>query len=907
MKSQILFDTSSVKLCDELYKLGSKYLFIYGDWARNYFLASIKLESSHTNKTTTILGVRALANIGYSYSLEGEHINAIKYYDSVIAYKSIYPIFPLVFVHIRLGESYTILGEWNQAHQNFLNAEHTFLNAISNSQAFDPEFVLRTKKQIYDLYIQWANSCLIQNRYDEAIIYCQNGFKLVRNVSNPEDTLFRVAGLYLTMGNAYLEFALSKQKSNYSSHCILLDSAMISYKKASEYYFGANDYSTYISSLNNVATILYIGNRFSEAKSAYLRAINLNKNAEGIYNPEQLKYSYLNIGSSYYRLNALDSANYYYTLLLRSLNGDTTIVFPPIQQLKSNYEFNLLFLGSFGRLKLAMSSKKIGSDILSQASYDSLAKLLNHMRGNLINDLSKVKLAQKSRLWIPDAVIDMASLYYQNGNPEFKDKVFHFIEHSKAFSLLEASRLNNAGALLTEHLQKLQNEISKLQLDAINNKDLEAEISSKQHDFFDRLQKEAPAYFALKYQGIRNHPKQVQDSILEADQTMLEYFIHDSLLLILAIQKDTFLLDTVHIAKRELFNRVSEFRAHMNPVDSTGRISDAKQSSFCKQSFELYQLLVGRIKNRIRLNQRLVIIPDGSLNDLSFDALLCQWEPDQLHIPDLVKNEQFLVQQHAISYCFSASLLEEMKKGDDKPSLNSSLALFAPDFHKSSALLPYMNYQKEEIHKIQMQIPSSHLVKLSSKENFIRVTKTHAFMHIATHGFESPDPDQSFIAFNQTSIQPDTSQFLYLKELYHIPMRQELLTLTACETALGPLQEGEGNISLARGFAYAGVKAMITTLWKIQTNGASKIIPEFYRHYLVNGKPKDVALSESKRAYLKAGKAVYPDEWAGLILIGNAAEFAPKPKVFPYLWILFGTAMIITFIYFLKRKKSWFA
>lgn len=135
-------------------------------------------------------------------------------------------------------------------------------------------------------------------------------------------------------------------------------------------------------------------------------------------------------------------------------------------------------------------------------------------------------------------------------------------------------------------------------------------------------------------------------------------------------------------------------------------------------------------------------------------------------------------------------------------------------------------------------------------------------------------------------------------------MRQELLTLTACETALGPLKEGEGNISLARGFAYAGVKAMITTLWKIQTNGASKIIPEFYKNYLVTGKSKDVALSESKRAYLKAGKAVYPDEWAGLILIGNAAKYTPKQKMLSYLWIFYGSTILIALIYFWRRQKQ---
>lgn len=134
-------------------------------------------------------------------------------------------------------------------------------------------------------------------------------------------------------------------------------------------------------------------------------------------------------------------------------------------------------------------------------------------------------------------------------------------------------------------------------------------------------------------------------------------------------------------------------------------------------------------------------------------------------------------------------------------------------------------------------------------------------------------------------------------------MRQELLTLTACETALGKLREGEGNISLARGFAYAGVKAMITSLWKIQTQGASKILPQFYHKFLNEGKPKDVALNESKRAYLKTGKAVYPDDWAGLILIGNTQAKREGGSGSNLIWWMSAFVVFIG-IYWLWRYRK---
>ena len=96
--------------------------------------------------------------------------------------------------------------------------------------------------------------------------------------------------------------------------------------------------------------------------------------------------------------------------------------------------------------------------------------------------------------------------------------------------------------------------------------------------------------------------------------------------------------------------------------------------------------------------------------------------------------------------------------------------------------------------------------------------------------------------------------------------------LSACETGIGKLQRGEGIISLARAFAYAGAKSIFTTLWKVDDEKTKDLVIDFYK-YLKVGKAKDEALHLAKLDFLKKNKgkgaANHPFFWAGMIGIGD--------------------------------------
>ena len=130
------------------------------------------------------------------------------------------------------------------------------------------------------------------------------------------------------------------------------------------------------------------------------------------------------------------------------------------------------------------------------------------------------------------------------------------------------------------------------------------------------------------------------------------------------------------------------------------------------------------------------------------------------------------------------------------------------------------------------------------KASLIDAIEHKRILHFAGHGVSfSDDSDNSFLALG--SDIDDQDQKLTLRELYQLKSNNEMVVLSACSTADGEVAEGEGVLSLARGFFYAGAKSVVSTLESINDQSSAIIMAEFYKQ-LKKGKRKDVALQQAK-------------------------------------------------------------
>jgi CHAT domain-containing protein len=158
----------------------------------------------------------------------------------------------------------------------------------------------------------------------------------------------------------------------------------------------------------------------------------------------------------------------------------------------------------------------------------------------------------------------------------------------------------------------------------------------------------------------------------------------------------------------------------------------------------------------------------------------------------------------------------------------------------------------------------------ATEQKFYDVAGDYRMVHLSTHGVaDARQGDYSYLAFAE---QKDSieNEFLYVRDIYNTQLNADLVFLSACETAQGELQRGEGIISLARAFAYAGAKSIITTLWQVDDAATKDISIEFYKN-LKKGLTKDFALRQAKLRHIKSARSAqkHPFFWAAMIGIGD--------------------------------------
>ncbi len=152
------------------------------------------------------------------------------------------------------------------------------------------------------------------------------------------------------------------------------------------------------------------------------------------------------------------------------------------------------------------------------------------------------------------------------------------------------------------------------------------------------------------------------------------------------------------------------------------------------------------------------------------------------------------------------------------------------------------------------------------RETFIqRVNEGHSLIHIASHGFFSGDPDQSFImAYDKLITMQQLSQIFKTEAFSERPV--DLVTLSACQTAEG---DDRSPLGLSGVVLQTGVKSVVGTLWPVADEAALQFFSEFYKHYQQPGENKAQALQHAQVQLLKQENMQHPLFWAPFILVGE--------------------------------------
>ena len=214
-------------------------------------------------------------------------------------------------------------------------------------------------------------------------------------------------------------------------------------------------------------------------------------------------------------------------------------------------------------------------------------------------------------------------------------------------------------------------------------------------------------------------------------------------------------------------------------------------------------------------------------------------------------------------------------------------------------MINVLPWSGKETEKIQAEI---FIDSLATKTRFLHLASKFPVIHLATHaGANDKDPMLSSIVF----YPGETDNQLTAREIYDLDLDStDLIVLSACETADGKLQKGEGLLSLSRAFAYAGCPNIIASLWKAEDRTTAYISQRLY-HYLSLDYKKDEALQQAKIDLINnkeiEGRFKSPRYWAHLVLIG---EYEPHHKRKNWAGVAIGIVIMLLGYVAIRKGKA---
>ncbi|WP_367056796.1 CHAT domain-containing protein [Algibacter sp. 2305UL17-15] len=369
----------------------------------------------------------------------------------------------------------------------------------------------------------------------------------------------------------------------------------------------------------------------------------------------------------------------------------------------------------------------------------------------------------------------------------------------------------------------------------------------------------------------------LQEKLLQNEAVLVEYFYGKNTIYQFIVSNENISMHPVEITS-ETKQQITDF-IHLF---DTASIINNDINAFTTKAFQLYKFLK---LDRISAYKNAIIIPDGLLNFIPFETLLTS-ETNAMAFSKM----PFVVQQQNIVYSSNISFYIT----EHQPIKNDKLLGVFPVFEATEKQL---TYSVKEASAIKNETDAQLLMhEKATKINFLENATDYSILHLSTHASSG-----DFITPANIDFYDDT---LYLNALNSLDLNASLVVLSACETGIGKLYKGEGAMSIARGFQYAGVKNLLFSLWQINDLSTSQMMQSFYEN-LSSSTSASYSNQKSKLDYLQndainnAKKSPY--YWGAFVYYGKLTPPNTSKSIY---YTCIGIAFILILVFLLLKYKK---
>jgi CHAT domain-containing protein len=283
---------------------------------------------------------------------------------------------------------------------------------------------------------------------------------------------------------------------------------------------------------------------------------------------------------------------------------------------------------------------------------------------------------------------------------------------------------------------------------------------------------------------------------------------------------------------------------------------------------------------RIRSAREVVLVPDGPLSLLPFEALVTGASGSG-------SPRFWLDEGPPIRYTPSATLLREIG-GRGTAGAGTALSVFNPSYGSLAPIpalgpLPALPGTSVEADRVRSAL--SGLVELRSlqgpaaRESAVRALMSHKrWIHLATHGLVDEQGSDLFAALafapeSSAAARGDDDGLLELHEIYDLTLDSDLVVLSACRSNAGRHVTGEGVFALSRGFLVAGARRVVSSQWSVADESTAELIGDFFQE-IASAERGSLridyarALRDAKLRLRARPDFAHPFHWAAFVLTG---------------------------------------
>jgi CHAT domain-containing protein/tetratricopeptide (TPR) repeat protein len=283
----------------------------------------------------------------------------------------------------------------------------------------------------------------------------------------------------------------------------------------------------------------------------------------------------------------------------------------------------------------------------------------------------------------------------------------------------------------------------------------------------------------------------------------------------------------------------------------------ARDLLYAEDARRLHDVLLGPVLARLPGVRRLVVVPDGPLWHVPFQALRGA-------------QGRFVADAIAVSYAPSLTALREVRRRPAAAAGAGVLAMGLSTFGHTGpaadrAPLPEAEPQARAVAALYRSPAAAYVGAEATEARFKRDAGTARVLHLATHG----ELDEASPLYSRVVLAPGGGEDGALEawELLRLRLDADVVVLSACETGRGRVAPGEGLVGMTWALFAAGARAMVASQWRVESASTSALMTAFHRGLAAGGGPAERLRDAGLEVRRTPGRD-HPFYWAGFVLVG---------------------------------------